>query len=161
MMLPSRPIDLKCLDFTRCWANLLVEITTAYLPCGRQWQFVVSIEFHLSSQLFADHYTGSASPRLALERCRPCAGLFAHSFIYAIQISTFVHLGCEQTGSRLFQWDKKREGKRERELTVHWVPACFVAVLASIITDPHYVATLQNVNLRCGTKAELLPNMQG
>lgn len=88
MMLPSSPINIKCLDFTRCMANLLVEITTAYLPCGRQRQFVVSIEFYLHNQLFADHYTGSASPRLPEVRRWRCAGLFAHSFIYAIQIST-------------------------------------------------------------------------
>lgn len=98
MILPSSPIDLKCLDFNRCMANLLVEIITAYLPCGRQWQFVVSIEFYLSSQLFADHYTGSASPRLPLEQRQACAGLFAHSFIYAIQIST----------PMLFIWDANK-----------------------------------------------------
>lgn len=36
LMLPSGPIDLKCLDSTRCEANLFVEVITAYLPCGRQ-----------------------------------------------------------------------------------------------------------------------------
>lgn len=88
----------------------------SHLPCGRQWQFVVSIEFYLRSQLFADHYTESVSPRLPLERRRPCAGLFAHSFIYAIQISTPL----------LFIWDANklvqgccrgtdREKERERE----------------------------------------------
>ena len=95
-MFPSSPIDLKCLDFTRCMANLLVDIITAYLPCGQQLQFVLSIEFYLGSQLFADHYTGSASPRLPLERRRPCAGLFARSFIYAYSNPNTgaVHLGC-------------------------------------------------------------------
>jgi len=67
--------------------NLLVEMITAHLPCGWQRQCAVSIEFYLSGQLFADHYTGRASPRLPLQRSQACAGLFAHSFIYAIQIS--------------------------------------------------------------------------
>lgn len=79
-------------------ANLLVEIITTYLPCGRQRQFVVSIELYLSSQLFGDHYTGSAGPRLPLERRRHCAAVFAHSFIYAIQISTPL----------LFIWDANK-----------------------------------------------------
>lgn len=117
MMLPSSPIDLKCLDFTRCMANLLVEIITAYLPCGRQWQFVVSIEFYLSSQLFADHYTGSASPRLPLERRRPCTGLFARSFIYAIQISTpllFIWDANKLVQGCCSGTDRGRERERER-----------------------------------------------
>lgn len=66
--------------------NLLVKNFNR-LFAARSTVAVCSIEFYLSSQLFADHYTESASPRLPLERCHTGAGLFAHSFIHAIQIS--------------------------------------------------------------------------
>lgn len=32
--------------------------------------------------------------------------------------------------------------ERERELAVHSVPACFISVLASFISHPHYVAII-------------------
>lgn len=34
------------------------------------------------------------------------------------------------------------QNERERELAVHSVPACFISVLASFITHPHYVAII-------------------
>lgn len=36
----------------------------------------------------------------------------------------------------------QNERERERELAVHSVPACFISVLASFITHPHYVAII-------------------
>lgn len=75
----------KCLDFTGVWQISWLKLQQSFA----MWPTVaVSIEFYLGSQLFAHHYTGSASPRLPREQRWPCAGLFARSFIYAIQIST-------------------------------------------------------------------------
>lgn len=86
-ILQSHPavLDYKCLDFTGVWQISWLKLQQSFA----MWPTVaVSIEFYLGSQLFAHHYTGSASPRLPLEQHWPCAGLFARSFIYAIQIST-------------------------------------------------------------------------
>lgn len=135
LMLPRSPIDLKCLDFTRCMANLLVEITTAYLPCGRPRPFVLSIEFYRSSQLFADHYMASATPRLPLEQRWRCAGLFAHSFIYAIQIAALLLLIWD--ANKLVQGCCSGTEGRQTEQAMHPVPACFIFKLASSITHTH------------------------
>lgn len=98
----------------------------------------VSIEFYLGSQLFAHHYTGSASPRLLLERHWPCAGLFARSFIYATQISTPL----------LFIWDANKlvqgccggTDRKRGEIAVHSVPHFCAGKLYH--THPHYVAII-------------------
>lgn len=100
-------------DVILLWCHPVVLLTVSVWILLGAWQIswlklqqpfamwltvAVSIEFYLGSQLFAHHYTGSASPRLLLERHWPCAGLFARSFIYATQISTPL----------LFIWDANK-----------------------------------------------------
>lgn len=145
-MLPSSPIDLKCLDFTRCMANLLVEIITAYLPCGQQWQFVVSIEFYLSSQLFADHYTGSASPRLPLELRQPCAVcLLVHLFM----LFKSQHRCC--SFGMLTNWFKVvAEGQNEREREMERASSTFSASLLHFCAGKLYhTPTLCCHHIKC------------
>lgn len=93
----------------------------------------VSIEFYLGSHLFAHHYTGSASPGLPLECHWPCAGLFARSFIYAIQIST--PFSSTRDANRLAQGccggtDRERAKERDRLQCIQGP----ISVLASFVT---------------------------